>query len=103
MPCFRTHFKLILLYGEEESEGICNSVFGAQNKCASQRTKAFPYLGRCKSQITNLRLRLTNANEIWECSSVRNQQGDRWHDDGNERHDDAANYRYFILMRLAED
>ena len=22
---------------------------------------------------------------------------------GDERHDDAANYRYFILMRLAED
>ncbi len=24
-------------------------------------------------------------------------------DDGNKRQDDAANYRYFILMRLAED
>ncbi len=90
---------------EEEGEGNCNSVFGAQNKCVSQRKKAFPYLGRRKSQITNLRLRLTNANEIWECSSVRNQQGDRRHDNGSgdEWQDDAANYRYFILMRLAED
>ena len=71
--------------------------------CEPTQKKAFPYLDRRKSQTTNLRLRLTNANEIWKCSSVRNQQGNRWHDDGDERHDDAANYRYFILMRLAED
>ncbi len=50
-----------------------------------------------------MRLRLTNTNEIWKCSSVHNQQGDRRHEDGDEWHDDAANYRYFILMRLAED
>jgi hypothetical protein len=75
---------------KEEGEGICNSVFGAQNKCVSQCKKTFSYLGHRKSQITNLRMRLTNANELWECSSVRNQQGNRQHNDGNERQDDAA-------------
>jgi hypothetical protein len=47
--------------GEEEGEGIC-SVFGAP--------KIICVEGRHKSQITNLRLRLTNANEIWECSTL---------------------------------
>ena len=37
--------------GEEEGEGICNSVFGAQNKCVSQRKKSVPISGQ--SQITN--------------------------------------------------
>jgi hypothetical protein len=37
--------------GKEEGEGICNSVFGAQNKCVSQRKKSVPISG--PSQITN--------------------------------------------------
>jgi hypothetical protein len=40
---------------------------------------------------------------MWECSSVSNQQGDRRHEDDDEWHNDTANYRYFIVMRLAED
>jgi hypothetical protein len=36
---------------EEEGEGNCNSVFGAQNKCVSQRKKSVPISG--PSQITN--------------------------------------------------
>ena len=37
--------------GKEEGEGICNSVFGAQNKCVSQRKKSVPMSGPL--QITN--------------------------------------------------
>jgi hypothetical protein len=37
--------------GKEEGKGICNSVFGAQNKCVSQRKKSVPISG--PSQITN--------------------------------------------------
>ncbi len=37
--------------GEEEGKGDCNSVFGAQNKCVSQRKKSVPISG--PSQITN--------------------------------------------------
>jgi hypothetical protein len=54
---------------------ICNSVFGAPKIIFVEpmQKKAFPYQGRHKSQITNLRLRLTNANEIWECSNIANK------------------------------
>ncbi len=40
----------------------------ARNLCLASTKKCVPYLGRHKSQITNLRLRHTNTNEIWECS-----------------------------------
>jgi hypothetical protein len=42
-----------------------HSVFGAPKNCVEPtQKKAFPYLGRRKSQITNLGLRLANANEM---------------------------------------
>ena len=42
----------------------------AKKLCRANAKKAFPYLGGRKSQITNLQLRLTNANEIWKCSII---------------------------------
>ncbi len=51
--------------GEEDGEGDKGDGDG------DKEGNAFPYLGCRKSQITNLRLRLTNANEIWECSICR--------------------------------
>jgi len=39
----------------------------AKNLCRANPKKCVPYLGHHKSQITNLRLRHTNTNEIWEC------------------------------------
>jgi hypothetical protein len=52
--------------GEEEGEGIC-SVFGAPKIiCVEQTQKKRSHI----RAITNHRLRLTNANEIWECSTI---------------------------------
>ena len=38
--------------------------------CLASTKKCVPYLGCHKSRITNLKLRHTNKNEIWECSNL---------------------------------
>ena len=38
------------------------------------QNKRVPHLGHHKSQITNLQLRHTNTNEIWECSNLYSHQ-----------------------------
>ncbi len=54
--------------GEEEGEGVCNSVFGAQNKCVSQRKKSISHIwaiANHKSQIcdcdSQMQMRYGNA------------------------------------------
>jgi len=50
----------------------------ARNLCLASTKKRVLYLGRHKSHITNLRLRYTNTNEIWECSI---EWSEKWIDD----------------------